>query len=113
MTPLVAEDTLSLPEVAASVPAAELYQDLDFTGTSSWPCCTIECHAIPSICRSILMGQDSMELTAPTRQEHAPEWAAATLAGEDVLRLPEIGVPVPVADFYRRVDLPDAGQAAP
>lgn len=72
-----------------------------------------EYHAVASIRRYVILESTSMDLTVFTRQDHATEWAASTLTGDGILHLPEIGASVPVAEFYRQVDLPDAGQAAP
>jgi hypothetical protein len=35
-----------------------------------------------------------------------PPWAAQALTAEDTLVLPEVGIEVPVADFYEDVEIP-------
>ena len=35
------------------------------------------------------------------------DWTASALTADDMLRMPEIGIEIPVADLYQDVDLPE------
>ena len=39
-------------------------------------------------------------------------WRAGTLTDADVLCMPEIGIEIPVAEFYEDVEFPDAAETA-
>ena len=62
--------------------------------------------AVPSIRRYVILEQLSMGLTVFSRPDGAANWTATALTAEDTLDMPEIGVAVPVAEFYDGVDLP-------
>lgn len=64
--------------------------------------------AVPSIRRYIILEYSSPGLTVFERAEAGQPWTGTTLLPGDTLALPEIGIEVPVAEFYERVDLPDA-----
>jgi hypothetical protein len=42
-------------------------------------------------------------LTVPPFNADEP-WTATALTGDDILRMPEIGIEVPVGEFYEDVD---------
>lgn len=59
-----------------------------------------EYQAVPSIRRYIIVEPDAVALTVLSR-DHAHETFHVTgLAETDILRLPEIGIEIPVADLY-------------
>jgi Uma2 family endonuclease len=61
--------------------------------------------AVPSIRRYVILEATTAGLTVLERQDAESSWMATTLTGEDLLRMPEINVEIPVADFYEDVDL--------
>jgi len=63
--------------------------------------------AVPSIRHYIIVESAGVGLLVLHRQNGDDAWMALTLTGEDVLSLPEIGVEVPVAEFYEEVDFGD------
>ncbi|MBO0739046.1 MAG: Uma2 family endonuclease [Alphaproteobacteria bacterium] len=65
-----------------------------------------EYRAVPSIRRYIILEHNSLDLTVFSRNDVQQDWTATALTAEDVLQLPEIGIEVPVAEFYQDVDLP-------
>jgi Uma2 family endonuclease len=68
--------------------------------------------AVASIRRYVILESTSVGLTVLERDAPGDAWRAATLTDADVLRMPEIGIEVPVAEFYEDVDLPDAAATA-
>ena len=67
-----------------------------------------EYRAVASIHTYVIVEQNSIGLTVLRRhQDNA--WIATTLTAEDVLRLHEPDVEIPVTELYENVDLPDAG----
>jgi hypothetical protein len=46
------------------------------------------------------------------RAEPAEAWRTTVLTGDDVLRMPEIGIEIPVAEFYEDIPFPEEGEAA-
>ncbi|MBV9655962.1 MAG: Uma2 family endonuclease [Acetobacteraceae bacterium] len=63
--------------------------------------------AVPSIRRYVILESRSAGLLVFDRADAAETWRATTLTAEDVLRMPEIGVAIPVAEFYSRVQFGD------
>jgi Uma2 family endonuclease len=61
-----------------------------------------EYQAVPSIRRYLIMESSAAVITVLERADQA--WTAAALAAGDVLRIPEVGIEVPVDDFYETVD---------
>jgi Uma2 family endonuclease len=64
--------------------------------------------AVPSIRRYIIIESTTTGLLALHRPESTDHWAAAALTIDDVLSLPEIGIEVPVQEFYDGVAFGDA-----
>ena len=64
--------------------------------------------AVPSIRHYIILESAGVGLLVLHRQRGDDAWAELTLTGEDTLRLPEIGVEIPVVEFYEDVDFGDA-----
>jgi Uma2 family endonuclease len=63
-----------------------------------------EYRATPSIQRYIILEQDSIDATVYTRSGDV--WILQALVAGDTLDMPEIGVPLPLADIYAGIDLP-------
>jgi Uma2 family endonuclease len=61
--------------------------------------------AVPSIRRYMILETTTAGVTVFERPNADTAWTASTLTGEDVLRLPEINIEIPVAEFYEDVDL--------
>lgn len=71
-----------------------------------------EYRAVPSIRRYVVLEHRSAALTVFSRNSGTADWTATTLTAGDTLDMPEIGIAVPVQEFYRSVDLPGAPPAA-
>ena len=71
-----------------------------------------EYRAVPSIRRYVILEYASIGLAVFERAGGASDWTATALTAGDILRMPEIGIEVPVAELYEGVDLPDAGEGA-
>jgi len=65
--------------------------------------------AVASIRRYVIVESASSGLLVLHRREGDAAFTALTLMGEDTLALPEIGIEVPVAEFYDDVDFADGG----
>jgi Uma2 family endonuclease len=63
--------------------------------------------AVPSILRYIILETMSAGLLVLHRQHAKDDWTAAALTIEDTLSLPEIGIEIPVAEFYEDMDFTD------
>jgi Uma2 family endonuclease len=64
--------------------------------------------ATPTILCYVIVERTSIGVTVLSRADGAQPWTAAALADGDVLAIPEVGVEIPVAEFYGDVDLPPA-----
>lgn len=62
--------------------------------------------AVPSILRYVIVESAMMGLTVLSRGQGDANWTATALGEGDVLVMPEIGIELPVADIYERIDLP-------
>jgi Uma2 family endonuclease len=60
--------------------------------------------AVPSIRRYIILETRFAGLLVLHRQHAGDPWTAAALTMEDTLGLPEIGIDIPVAEFYADVE---------
>jgi Uma2 family endonuclease len=67
--------------------------------------------AIASVRRYVLIESTTAGLLVLHRDDAKAPWTALTLTGADVLALPEVGIELPVAELYERLDLPDAAHA--
>jgi Uma2 family endonuclease len=63
-----------------------------------------EYEAVPSIRRYVIVETTSAGLLVLHRQNANDAWTAAALTIDDTLSLPEIGIEIPVAEFYEDVD---------
>jgi Uma2 family endonuclease len=64
-----------------------------------------EYRAAPSILRYVIVEYAGFGLMAFARANGDDDWTATALAADDILRMPEIGIEVPVAELYEGVDL--------
>ena|GEM_PF-6060333 len=62
--------------------------------------------ATPSVRRYVILAQDAIRGTVSKCQ--AEDWVEHILSADSILAIPEIGIEVPPADFYRGVDLSGA-----
>ncbi len=63
-----------------------------------------EYQAVPSIRRYVILESRGVGLTVFERADGVHAWTASSLVDGDVLRMPEIGIEVPVDEFYERVE---------
>jgi Uma2 family endonuclease len=61
--------------------------------------------AVPSIRRYVILEHTSVGLTDHTRLRSDDPWIATALTHGDVLRMPEIGIEIPIAEFYEGTDI--------
>ena len=65
-----------------------------------------EYHAVPSIRSYVILEHLSAALTVFSRTDGTADWTAIALTADDSLDMPEIGMSVPVTEFYEGLDLP-------
>jgi Uma2 family endonuclease len=61
--------------------------------------------AVPSIRRYLILEHTSIGVTEYARQDGDDPWIATALTDGDVLRMPEIEIEIPIAEFYEGTDL--------
>lgn len=66
---------------------------------------TLEYRAVPSIQCYVIVEQDFPGLTVLDRAPDRPGWLSTALTADGLLRLPAIGIEVPVAELYEDIDL--------
>ena len=71
-----------------------------------------EYRAVPTIRCYVILEHNNAGLTVFTRRRQDEDWTARALMIEDTLQLPEVGIEIPVAEFYEDVDLPESEAAA-
>jgi len=64
--------------------------------------------AVPSIRRYVILEYRSKSLMLFHRAQGDAPWTAQALKAEDSLPLPEVGIDLPVAEFYEDVEIPAA-----
>jgi Uma2 family endonuclease len=62
--------------------------------------------AVPSILRYVIIDSSAIRLTVLERTAPDQPWQTVVLTGDDTLGLPEIGIEVPVGEFYEDIALP-------
>ncbi len=67
-----------------------------------------EYRGVASIRRYVILEHSGAALTVFARPDGDADWTARPLTAEDVLPMPEIGIEVPVAEFYEGIDLPES-----
>jgi Uma2 family endonuclease len=64
----------------------------------------------PSVQRYVMLEQD--EPAAPVFAREGERWAGTLLTGNAILAMPEIGIEVPLAEFYQVLDFTSGKSAA-
>ncbi len=62
--------------------------------------------AVPCIRRYVIVESSCIGVSVLERQPD-DRWTVAVLTGEDILRLPDIGIEIPVAEIYEDIGFPD------
>lgn len=60
--------------------------------------------AVPSIRSYIIVESDTAGLTVLHRMDGTADWTIRTLTGDETLNLPDIGIEIPVAEFYQDIE---------
>jgi Uma2 family endonuclease len=68
-----------------------------------------EYQAVSSIRRYVILEHTSVGLAVHARLKGEDPWIATALTDGDVLRMPEIGIEIPIAEFYEGTDILDQG----
>ena len=63
-----------------------------------------EYQAVPSIRRYLIVESTGAVITVLERAEADQAWTATALASGDILRIPEVGIELPVDELYENVD---------
>jgi Uma2 family endonuclease len=66
--------------------------------------------AVPSIRRYVILESSSVGLTVMERSSPDQIWQTTVLTNDDTLRMPEIGIEIPVAEIYEGIDIGEAGE---
>ena len=61
-----------------------------------------------SIRRYVILERRSVGLTVFARADGNDDWTATPLTAGDILRMPEIGIEIPIIEFYADTDLSSA-----
>jgi len=64
--------------------------------------------AVPSIRRYVILESSSVGLMVMERSSPGQVWQTTVLTKDDTLRMPEIGIEIPVAEIYEGLSFPDA-----
>jgi Uma2 family endonuclease len=65
----------------------------------------LEYRSVPTMRRYVILEHASAAMTVYARANGEDPWTATALTDGDVLSMPEIGIAVPVAEFYEGTDL--------
>ena len=68
--------------------------------------------AVPSVRRYVILESSSAGLTVSDRGGPDEIWRAATLTNDDLLRMPEIGIEIPVSELYENIRFADDREAS-
>lgn len=68
--------------------------------------------AVPSIRRYVIVESTSIGVTVMERERPDEAWRVTTLTNDDTLRMPEIGVEMPIGELYAGVSFPEAEEGA-
>jgi len=63
--------------------------------------------AVPSIRCYVIIESSSVGLTVMERGTPDQVWQTTVLSDDDILRMPEIGIEIPVAEIYEDIAFPD------
>jgi Uma2 family endonuclease len=69
----------------------------------------LEYRMVPSIRRYVILEHASVGVTVHERANGDDPWTTTALTADDVLAMPEIGIAVPVAEFYEDTDAAGEG----
>jgi hypothetical protein len=70
-----------------------------------------EYQAVPSIRRYVILEHTSVGLTVHFRLSGEDAWTATALTSGDILLMPEIGIGIPIVEFYEDTDLSELTSA--
>lgn len=102
--------TCSMPEHSARlVPGVVVVFEVASPESShtDWLVKVREYAAVPSIRRYVILDTTGIALMSMERLPPGPRWRSWPLFEGDILRLPEIGIEIPVAEFYDGMTFPD------
>jgi len=68
--------------------------------------------AVPSIRRYVILESTSIGLTVLEREGPDDAWRTTILTNGDVIRMPEIGIEIPVSEIYEGISFPDQDEAS-
>ena len=71
-----------------------------------------EYRAVATLCRYVLLEHAGIGLQVFARPDAEADWTATALTEGDTLALPELGIEVPVAEFYQDVAFAEGDRAA-
>jgi len=69
--------------------------------------------AVASIRRYVILESTSASLTVLERGQAGDPWITSVLTQDDTLRIPEIGIEIPVAELYEDITFPTPEDTAP
>jgi Uma2 family endonuclease len=69
----------------------------------------LEYQSVSTILRYVIMEHTSVGLAVHARLKGEDPWIATAVTDGDVLRMPEIGIEIPIAEFYEGTDILDQG----
>jgi len=69
----------------------------------------LEYRTVPTIRRYLILEYSSVGMTVHARANGTDPWTTTALTRDDVLSMPEIGIEVPVSEFYEGTDLAGGG----
>jgi hypothetical protein len=68
--------------------------------------------AVSSIRRCVLLESTSVGLTVMERETPDQVWQTTVLTNDDTLRMPEIGIEIPVSEIYEDITFTDQDEAS-
>jgi Uma2 family endonuclease len=68
--------------------------------------------AVPSIRRYVILESTGVGVTVMERSEPDEAWRTTVLTSDDILRMPEIGIEIPVTEFYDDIAFPEEGEVS-
>ncbi len=67
--------------------------------------------AVPSIRRYVVLNSTGIGLTVMERERPDETWPVTTLTNYGILRMPEIGIEIPLAELYEGMTFPEDDEA--
>lgn len=68
--------------------------------------------AVPSIRRYVIVESSSVGLTVLQRESTTEAWRTTVLTSDDITRIPEIGIEIPVSEIYEGIEFSDEAVAS-